>query len=1063
MSNSKKKQVKPTRVKARIATADAKDKPSSPTTAKASMATQQRAEHLAHALEHAAHHLPTQSPISLFVHHNTLHAFQHLPFHEAVVTAGQLLNANAYISMERFRALYERARITDEDIALALDMHDAKNEEDPAAPVLAKLGLKLRELQHIWLTRPIEPTTALSLPWMLQEEGLLERLPKPLTAQDAAKRLEGIQPRFDKWLDAEPTTWLTALTGASDASGAQRFAARFERAATSASLQALTKTAPLKLALAALWEHIAKRCDQPQTPPTQAALLVESQRKQALSAVCSLLSSMSALFMDEGQAHWSMPSREQGFFHAVLELILHRGGAHLAWLKNNASLIKAHAKQDAQTTTLELLKSIPHDALEHTVEQTLQLLPGWAGMFARLEQFPQERRTHQFPVSLSDYLATALLLLEAARHHYTPSLSLKAMLEPSRHDADHKHEEALTLHEDGLALFLTILYSGLPIEQALRFTPEQLKALALANRRFDVLTRQRLMQEALELRYEDEVLSALYAQHTTQPLSLPRQQRPSFQATFCIDDREESYRRIMEEIAPTCETFGAAGFFGLAIAYQGIDEPTPSDLCPVGVVPKHEIKELPIEEHAHLASARTARRKLWSKLDLLMDDASRGYISGSALSLAAGPIGALAMATRIVSPHAASNLKRWVHQRAFPTPTTRLTIAAEASDAAHGPSTPQLSLGYSLAERVERAQLFFENIGLLKDHARIFVVAGHGSTSQNNPHRAAYDCGACSGKHGGPNARLMAAICNDPQVREGLKAKHIHIPEDTWFIGAFHNTCDDAMDWFDLDLVPQTHRDELEQVIATFQKTSELNALERCRRFASAQHIRTPKAALKHVQARSQHLSEPRPELGHATNALCVVGRRALTRGLFLDRRGFLVCYDPSIDDTGKILERLLAAAGPVGAGINLEYYFSHVDNERYGCGTKLPHNMTGLLGVINGTSGDLRPGLPWQMVEIHEPLRLLLVVESTPQRLLEIAGRQPVVAQLVTGGWIKLASIDPTTHQVHVFRQGGFIPWTPQAQETLPQAPHSADWFKGNMESLPIATITSALYNHKV
>jgi hypothetical protein len=36
-------------------------------------------------------------------------------------------------------------------------------------------------------------------------------------------------------------------------------------------------------------------------------------------------------------------------------------------------------------------------------------------------------------------------------------------------------------------------------------------------------------------------------------------------------------------------------------------------------------------------------------------------------------------------------------------------------------------------------------------------------------------------------------------------------------------------------------------------------------------------------------------------------------------------------------LERVLQAAVPVCAGINLEYYFSRVDPTGWGCGTKLP------------------------------------------------------------------------------------------------------------------------------
>ena len=133
-------------------------------------------------------------------------------------------------------------------------------------------------------------------------------------------------------------------------------------------------------------------------------------------------------------------------------------------------------------------------------------------------------------------------------------------------------------------------------------------------------------------------------------------------------------------------------------------------------------------------------------------------------------------------------------------------------------------------------------------------------------------------------------------------------------------------------------------------------------------------------------MAQPRPEYGHCTNAICIVGRRSLTRGLHLDRRAFLVSYDPNVDENDKVLERILAAVGPVGAGISLEYYFSSVDNETFGCGTKLPHNVTGLIGVMNGHQSDLRTGLPRQMVEIHEPMRLLLIVDATPESLLTVA-----------------------------------------------------------------------------
>jgi hypothetical protein len=147
-----------------------------------------------------------------------------------------------------------------------------------------------------------------------------------------------------------------------------------------------------------------------------------------------------------------------------------------------------------------------------------------------------------------------------------------------------------------------------------------------------------------------------------------------------------------------------------------------------------------------------------------------------------------------------------------------------------------------------------------------------------------------------------------------------------------------------------------------------------------------------------------------------VVGRRELSQGLFLDRRAFLVSYDPSIDPSGVVLERTLAAVGPVGAGINLEYFFSTVDGERLGSGTKLPHNVTGLFGVMNGAASDLRTGLPKQMTEIHEPVRLHLIVEATPEMLTEICRRQPAVAELVMGEWVRLAAVHPETRQIFTF-----------------------------------------------
>jgi uncharacterized protein YbcC (UPF0753/DUF2309 family) len=276
-------------------------------------------------------------------------------------------------------------------------------------------------------------------------------------------------------------------------------------------------------------------------------------------------------------------------------------------------------------------------------------------------------------------------------------------------------------------------------------------------------------------------------------------------------------------------------------------------------------------------------------------------------------------------------------------------------------------------------------------------------------------------------------------------------------VGGYHNTCDDSVTFFDVEGVPEAHRAEWLAARANVDAACDRNAHERCRRFMSAPLTLTPAEAKAHVEARSEDLAQTRPELGHATNALCVVGRRERTRGLFLDRRAFLTAYDPVQDDaSGTVLARTMAAVFPVCGGINLEYYFSHVDSPGYGCGTKLPHNVTALLGVMDGAASDLRTGLPWQMVEIHEPVRLLVVCETTPEVMQKVLDGNPLGRAMTANGWVQLAVLSPTDGGVKVYRDGAFCDYAPTAT-ALPVARSSADWYRGWREHLEFAEIAPA------
>ncbi len=494
--------------------------------------------------------------------------------------------------------------------------------------------------------------------------------------------------------------------------------------------------------------------------------------------------------------------------------------------------------------------------------------------------------------------------------------------------------------------------------------------------------------------------------------------QPIVQALFCIDVRSEVFRRALEAADAGVQTRGFAGFFGLPIAYQPLGGALLRPQLPGLLAPTMSVTEsLADGAMAHsgvpLAQALASRRQSalrWRERWASFKAApSSGFSFVESLGLLYGG--------KLLGSTLASGAvpERW-EDAGLP----------EGAAAQLRPTLPLADHDVSAAAALAHGIL--TAMGLVRDFSPLVLLAGHGSQSANNPHACGLDCGACGGQSGEVNARVLADLVNRPAVRAQLAGLGIAVPDSTHFLPGLHNTTTDDLTLFDTEAAPESLAGAVQALKRALATAGSAARAERAGSLGLGKKADNPAALHQALRERANDWSQVRPEWGLADNASFIVAPRTRTRHRQLAGRSFLHDYDHRLDPDSKVLTLIMTAPMVVTNWINLQYHASTVDNQRYGSGNKLLHNVVGgQLGVFEGNGGDLRIGLPLQSLHDgerlrHTPLRLSVYIEAPQAAIQGVVQAHAVVHDLVVNGWLHLFSIDPASGTVAQYWKGN---WT--------------------------------------
>ncbi|WP_207421538.1 YbcC family protein [Desertivirga brevis] len=694
--------------------------------------------------------------------------------------------------------------------------------------------------------------------------------------------------------------------------------------------------------------------DQTGVVPTAADVASQTCKQDWSRFATSRISAWAASYFDKGQALWTAADQSKSLFSSWKEEAEIDLSPEIMGLNGFRSLVKKLPEDYLQAAQLALNKlNIPEALIPYYLHRLLLNTGGWSAYIARLDF---DSKLYGKSEELLTEFLSVLLVWE-----YCLLQSL---------------ENDLVLKNWRIALSVlsqTLLKKELSTQLASKLVLQQA---------FELATQRRLIQT--------------FQQSPTTFVEKPK--RSKVQAVFCIDVRSEVFRRNLELADEDIETLGFAGFFAFPVKHVPLGYEDGNAQCPVLLKPTATILETIPHERTHQKAV--ASRIITQQVNGLWKSFKSGAVSCFGF---VSPLGLFYLPKLFTDsfglsrpvPHPAKvGLK--------PAFTSQKSLSLVPSYF-HDEIT-----GMSIEQQVKLAKNALKAMSLCDNFARLVLIVGHGSASVNNPHASGLDCGACGGNTGEANAKLAAEVLNNPIVKFALEPDGIFIPADTLFLACLHNTTTDEVTIYNEQIVPADREAELNDLKTKLECAGKASRAER----ASRMWLKKPENLDSAVLSRSKDWSQVRPEWGLAGCYAFIVAPRERTKGINLKGRSFLHTYHWEKDTDFSILELIMTAPMVVTSWISLQYYGSTVDNKNFGSGNKTLHNVTAGLGIIEGSSGDLRIGLPWQSVHDgqkyqHEPSRLNVIIEAPVEAVNNVLKKHESVRQLCDNQWIHLLTLN--------------------------------------------------------